>query len=127
MKKLVILLVVLLGVCGCNSAAGKVDNSIKNISTDAVFSDIDNKDTYIIDVREEYEYVSGHIENSYNVPYSNFSLINEMDISFDSKIVVYCQSGNRSGMAARQLVEMGYTNVYDMGGINSWNYELVKE
>lgn len=127
MKKLFILLVVIFGLCGCSSDVEKVDNSIKNISTDAVFSDIDNKDTYIIDVREEYEYVSGHIENAYNVPYSNFSLISEIGLSFDSKIIVYCQSGNRSGMAARQLVEMGYTNVYDMGGINSWNYELIKE
>ncbi len=126
MKKLLILLVVILGLCGCNDN-NTIDIGIKNISTQSVFSEVDNKETYIIDVREEHEYLSGHIKNSYNVPYSNFNLISEIGISFDSKIVVYCQSGNRSGMAARQLLEMGYTNVYDMGGINSWNYELVKE
>ena len=127
MKKLIILFVVIFCVCGCSGNTNKMDTGVKNISTETVFSEIYNKDTYIIDVREEYEYAAGHIENSYNVPYSNFSLISEMGFSFDSKIIVYCQSGNRSGMAANQLLEMGYTNVYDMGGINSWNYELVKE
>lgn len=126
MKKLIILFIVVFSLCGCSNNSN-LDTGVKNISTQSVFSEIENRDTYIIDVREEYEYASGHIENSYNIPYSNFSLINELNLSFDSKIVVYCQSGNRSSMAARQLLEMGYTNVYDMGGINSWNYELVKE
>ena len=126
MKKLIILFIVVFSLCGCSDNSN-LDTGVKNISTQSVFSEIENRDTYIIDVREEYEYASGHIENSYNIPYSNFSLINELNLSFDSKIVVYCQSGNRSGMAARRLLEMGYTNVYDMGGINSWNYELVKE
>jgi phage shock protein E len=44
----------------------------------------------------------------------------------DAKILVYCRSGNRSAKAAKQLIKMGYTNVYDFGGINSWPYGTVK-
>lgn len=44
----------------------------------------------------------------------------------DSKILVYCRSGNRSATAAKILISMGYTNVYDFGGINDWAYEVVK-
>lgn len=128
MKKLVILILMVSFLCGCsNNNISEVDNSIKVIDTATVFSDINDENVYIIDVREEYEYSEGHIKNAYNVPLTKLIVINEMDISLDSKIIVYCQSGNRSGLAAKQLIEMGYTNVYDMGGINSWNYELVKE
>jgi rhodanese-related sulfurtransferase len=44
----------------------------------------------------------------------------------DAKILVYCRSGNRSATAAKELIEMGYTDVYDFGGIMSWPYEIVK-
>lgn len=127
MKKLVILILMVSFLCGCSNNISEVDNGIKTIDTATVFSNINDKNVYIIDVREEYEYSEGHIKNAYNVPLAKLNEINEMDISLDSKIIVYCQSGNRSGMAAKQLIEMGYTNVYDMGGITSWNYELVKE
>ncbi|MDN5322530.1 MAG: phage shock protein [Clostridia bacterium] len=41
----------------------------------------------------------------------------------DTKIFVYCRSGNRSKTASELLIKLGYTNVYDMGGINDWPYE----
>ena len=40
----------------------------------------------------------------------------------DQKILVYCRSGNRSQMAASELISMGYTQVYDFGGIIDWPY-----
>jgi rhodanese-related sulfurtransferase len=39
---------------------------------------------------------------------------------------IYCRSGNRSAIAATELVIMGYMNVYDMGGIQDWPYETIK-
>ena len=42
----------------------------------------------------------------------------------DQLILVYCRSGNRSKLAAAILVELGYTNVVEFGGINSWPYDI---
>jgi len=41
----------------------------------------------------------------------------------NAEIFVYCRSGNRSVTASQALVELGYTNVYNLGGINDWPYE----
>ena len=41
----------------------------------------------------------------------------------DSTVLVYCRSGNRSKTASSALAELGYTNIYEFGGINTWPYE----
>lgn len=128
MKKIVWLVLLVFIVSGCSSNSN-VDKSqaVMMIDTKTVYSEIDNEDVYIIDVREDYEYKGGHIKNAYNVSINKMQDIDELVMSLNSKIIVYCQSGNRSRMAANRLIEMGYTNVYDMGGINSWNYELISD
>lgn len=126
MKKFIFLILLII-ICGCsNGNIKKSGVSVLMIDTDTVYSEIDNDNVYIIDVREVNEYNSGHIKNAHNIPLSKIENINKKIISLDSKIIVYCQSGNRSNKAAEMLLTMGYTNVYDMGGITSWEYELVK-
>ena len=44
----------------------------------------------------------------------------------NAEILVYCRSGNRSRQAGVLLAEMGYTLVYDFGGIQDWPYEVVQ-
>jgi rhodanese-related sulfurtransferase len=39
---------------------------------------------------------------------------------------VYCRTGRRSAIAAETLTGMGYTQVFDLGGIQSWPYDTVK-
>ena len=127
MKKILYLLLILV-LCGCSNNSIKSNEIVpKVIDYKTVYNEIDNKNIYIIDVREDYEYKGGHIKNSYNIPLNKINEFNKMMISLDSKIIVYCHSGNRSRQAANLLIEMGYTNVYDMGGINNWNYELIKD
>ena len=127
MKK-ILYLVLILVLCGCSNHSIKSNEIVpKVIDYKTVYNEIDNKNIYIIDVREDYEYKGGHIKNSYNIPLNKINEFNKMMISLDSKIIVYCNSGNRSRQAANLLIEMGYTNVYDMGGINNWNYELIKD
>lgn len=126
MKKLVILLVMILFfVTGC----GTVEEERKMISYEDVNGIIENYENlehvYIIDVREENEYEEGHLINSYNIPLSRLDDINNENISKDSKIIVYCKSGNRSKTAQERLNNMGYTNVYDMGGITNWPFDVV--
>ena len=126
MKK-IFCLVILVLICGCsNNEVDKNGVSVLMIGTETVYSEINNDNVYIVDVREKHEYNSGHIQNAHNIPLSEIDNINKKIIPLDSKIIVYCQSGNRSNKAAEMLLEMGYTNVYDMGGINSWKYELIK-
>ena len=81
----------------------------------------------ILDVRSEEEYNSGHIENSILIPIDKLeeeaeNILNDKN----KKILVYCRSGHRSKKASNILLEKGYTNVYDFGGIKDWPYEIVK-
>ena len=72
----------------------------------------------ILDARTLGEFVRGHIPNA--VLMSEVELLDKEQI-----ILVYCQSGNRSRTAAQSLVNMGFLNVYDFGGINAWHGEVV--
>ena len=73
----------------------------------------------LIDVRTPAEYATGHIAGSINIPVEEIgSRLNE--VSKDEPVVVYCRSGNRSNQAAQILDGAGYTGVYDLGGIQSW-------
>lgn len=123
MKKFVCVFILMLFLCGCNN---KVAINV-DIDPSEVYSLINNKDVYIIDVREVYEYNNGHIKNSHNIPFGQIRNIDNSLVPFDTKIIVYCYSGNRSSNAAKMLLEMGYTNVHDMGGIINWEYELISE
>lgn len=82
----------------------------------------------ILDVRTEQEFKEGHIPNAILIP--NETITDEMpDLlpDLDAEILIYCRSGNRSAQAAKKLIAIGYTNVYDFGGIISWPYEKVGE
>ncbi|MCH4887407.1 rhodanese-like domain-containing protein [Acidaminobacter sp. JC074] len=82
----------------------------------------------ILDVRTQMEYDEGHIENATLLPLDQINA-GEVDILEDKNqvILVYCRSGNRSAQASKALVELGYTNVKDFGGIINWPYEVVKD
>lgn len=82
----------------------------------------------ILDVRTLEEYNEGHIEGATLLPDNEIK--DKVEITLYDKeevILVYCRSGRRSEAAAKVLVEMGYTKVYDFGGIIDWPYEVVKE
>ena len=82
----------------------------------------------ILDVRRPDEFAQGHIPNAINVPNE---IIGTDPISQlpnkDQLIMVYCRSGNRSKQASRKLVELGYTNIVEFGGIIDWKGEIVTE
>ena len=82
----------------------------------------------IVDVRREDEYAEGHIPGAILIP--NESIVDtppEELPNFDQIILVYCRSGRRSKEAAQKLADMGYTNVYEFGGIITWNGEIVTD
>ncbi len=88
---------------------------------------IDSDEEYIIlDVRTE-EFNSGHIEGAVLIPDYEIAERAEAELpDKDMLILVYCRSGNRSKRASEVLVSLGYTNVKEFGGINTWKYGIVQ-
>ena len=83
-------------------------------------------DIIILDVRTQAEYDESHIPGAILIP--NETIGNgkpELLPDTDNEILVYCRSGNRSAQAAKKLVEAGYTQIYDFGGIMDWPYDTV--
>jgi rhodanese-related sulfurtransferase/xanthosine utilization system XapX-like protein len=101
----------------------------KRISAEEAKTRMDSGDEVIIlDVRTEGEFNAGHIPGAILIP--NETITDKMpDLlpDLDAEILIYCRSGNRSAQAARKLIQIGYTNVYDFGGINRWDYDIAKE
>ena len=130
MNKLIAILVVILAlimVPGCTrSEEGDGDYvSIKQEDAKALMES--EEDYVILDVRTDSEYAEGHIPGAVLLPdYEVEERAEEMLPDKDQLILVYCRSGNRSKTASTILAEMGYTNVKEFGGINSWPYEIEK-
>ena len=83
---------------------------------------------FILDVRTKEEYEIGHIPDAILLPYDSLEKTAEKNIpDKTSTVLVYCRSGKRSALAASTLSSLGYTNVYDFGGINEWDYGIIVE
>ncbi len=84
-------------------------------------------DYIIVDSRTIEEFNEGHIEDAILIPEYEISERAEKELlNKDQLILVYCRSGRRSKIAAQALVDLGYTNVKEFGGIIDWQYEIVK-
>lgn len=121
----VFILMFFLMVSGCSYQTASVE--YKKIDAQEAKSIIDaDKDVIILDVRTEEEYNQGHISNSVLITDANLKdEIEDKIPNKDAKILVYCRSGRRSAASAKLLIEMGYTNVYDFGGIIDWPYDII--
>ena len=99
----------------------------KKITSDEAKKMMETQKAIVVDVRTLEEYNEGHIPNAISVPLETIE--NEAETKLKNKddlILVYCRSGRRSREAALKLIEKGYTNVIDFGGIQDWNGEVVK-
>lgn len=105
-----------------------IEVSFSKIMPEDAIERLNNEsDIVLLDVRTKEEYETGHIKDSILIPVD--VLEKEAIESLKDKeatIFIYCRSGNRSKTAANVLINMGYKNVYDLGGINNWPYEIVK-
>lgn len=82
----------------------------------------------VVDVRRSDEYAAGHIPGSVLVPVESITDTQPEKLpDLDAVLLVHCRTGIRSRQASDKLVEMGYKNVYDFGGIVDWPYETVTE
>ncbi len=90
---------------------------------------MDSGDTIVIlDVRTQEEYDAGHIAGALLLPNETILDTQPTELpDLNAEILVYCRSGNRSAQAANKLIAIGYTNVFDFGGIIDWPYEVVTD
>ncbi len=146
LKGMIILLTVALTLfsCGCGKENDiKNDNTSKeNITENSTVNSLgyeqisgeeakkimDSETGYIIiDARTQEEFDEGHIENAILIPEYEINERAENELPDKNQLIlVYCRSGRRSKIAAQALVDLGYTNVKEFGGIIDWKYEVVK-
>lgn len=82
----------------------------------------------IVDVRRQDEFAAGHIPDAVCIPNETIDKMKPAELPDTEQIIlIYCRSGNRSKQAAQKLVDMGYTNIYEFGGIIDWTGEVVTE
>ena len=100
----------------------------QQISQEEAKNIMDTDDSILIlDVRTKSEYAEGHIKDAVLMPYDEIEDLAESEFTDKGqKILVYCRSGNRSKVAAQMLANLGYTDVMEFGGVNTWTYGLVK-
>ena len=100
----------------------------KQITAEEAKKIMDSGDDFVIlDVREQDEYDSGHIDGAILLSYMEiYDKAEEILPDKDKQILVYCRSGRRSKIAAESLAKLGYTDVKEFGGIIDWPYETVK-
>ena len=110
----------LLAGCGGNAAAG-----YQQITQEEAKAMMDSQEVISLDVREQDEYDSGYIPGAVLLPVGTIDNTTAAQVipEKDSTVLVYCRSGNRIKTASAALADMGYTNIYEFGGINTWPYE----
>ncbi|MCL1876833.1 rhodanese-like domain-containing protein [Candidatus Saccharibacteria bacterium] len=117
-----------------NQNSAKNDTSkteYKKISASEAKALMDSGDPYVLlDVRSLDEFNEQHIDRSRIILIPDSVIAERAATELPDKnilTIVYCRSGVRSAKAARQLLDMGYTNVRDLGGIIDWPYETIGE
>jgi rhodanese-related sulfurtransferase len=129
MKKLVFLLLAVMLLTACNHVKeNDREVTYMNITAEEAKRIMDSEEGYIIlDVRAQEEYDESHIPGATLIPHTEIEArAEEVLTDKDQLILVYCRSGRRSKIAAEALVELGYTNIKEFGGIIDWPYEVEK-
>lgn len=123
-RMLILAVLMITGLTGCN----KEETYMQIDMEEAVEMMKKETDYIILDVRTPEEFAEGHIPDAVNVPNETIKSKKIPELpSEDQLILVYCRSGNRSKQASEKLAKIGYTKVYEFGGINDWPGEIVSD
>lgn len=107
-----------------NASGASSADAYHKITSEEAKQMMDAGNVTIVDVRTEDEYNQGHVPDAILIPLQTIG--DEMPEQLpekDASLIVYCRSGVRSKQASDKLVALGYTSIYDMGGIIDWTYE----
>ena len=127
MKKLYFLLLAVMLLTACaHTKENDREAAYMNITAEEAKAIMDSEDGYIIlDARTQEEYDQGHIPGAIVISHEEIAeKAEEVLTDKEQLILVYCRSGRRSKLAAEALVELGYTNIREFGGIIDWPYEV---
>ena len=127
MKKLVFLLLAVMLLTACGQDKENDQGAVYvSITAEEAKQIMDSEEGYIIlDVRTQEEYDQGHIPGAIVISHEEIAEKAEKVLTDkDQLILVYCRSGRRSKIAEEALVELGYTNIKEFGGIIDWPYEV---
>jgi phage shock protein E len=90
-----------------------------DVSTNAAWAYIE-QGAVVIDVRTAEEFATGHLTGATNIPFEDIVAgVNKLKLAKDSKILLYCRSGRRSGIAQESLVAAGYSATLNGGGYDT--------
>ena len=83
----------------------------------------------LLDVRTEEEYGIEHAAGAVLLPQEDLETMDEGDSldvlpDLDAPVLLYCRTGRRAALAAVKLEELGYTRLYNLGGLNGWPYGM---
>lgn len=133
MKKLLILCMTFICILsGCGNA-----DSVQNTEQKSGYKQVSmeeglelmeaDSDYILLDVRRDDEFEEGHIPGAINIPNESIGTEEIAELPDQKQtIYVYCRSGNRSKQASQKLVDLGYTNVIEFGGIIDYSGEIEK-
>ena len=127
MKRLLFLLLAVMLLTACGQTKGNdQEAAYMNITAEEAKTIMDTEQGYVIlDTRTREEYDQGHIPGAVQISHDEITeKAEEVLTDKDQLILVYCRSGRRSKIAAEALVELGYTNIKEFGGIIDWPYEV---
>ncbi|MCR5771277.1 MAG: rhodanese-like domain-containing protein [Butyrivibrio sp.] len=136
MNKILIIAIVAAILCltGCSAANNNqtddtMEGTYMQISQEKAMEMMKLDDGHVIvDVRRQDEYDMGHIKGAILIPNETIGTTQPEELpDLDQIILVYCRSGNRSKDASQKLADMGYTNIYEFGGINTWTGDIVTD
>ena len=112
-----------MAMTACGAASS---DAYQHISQEKAKEMMDTQEVLILDVREQDEYDGGHIPGAVLLPVGTIDEESAAGVipEKDNTLLVYCRSGSRSKRAAKALADLGYTAVYEFGGIMTWPYEV---
>jgi len=122
MKKAVELAVAAIASVGLLAGCSSSNEAIKEVDPVEFSEVVKQPGVIILDVRTPEEFNAGHIANAININLEGSDFAVEVSkLNINATVAVYCRSGNRSGVATEQMVELGFVDMYDMqGGFLEW-------
>jgi len=114
----ILALVAVFAIAACGSSEAASDPGAYTVKPEEAVTMIDEGERTVIDVRTPAEYAEAHIPGALNIDVDDADFADQIaDLDPEEPYLVYCRSGNRSAIAAEQMVEAGIKDIADAGGL----------